>query len=63
MTLHGAGPDTHELGGVANGSPSGDKRRERLDLTLRRLRREGAAQVPGLMRFAPSPGGTPSACG
>ena len=46
VPLHRARTDAYELGGVANGSTSGNERRKRLDLTLCRLRRECAAQVP-----------------
>ena len=46
VTLHGARPDAHELGGVLNGSARGNEGSEDVHLALRPLRREGAAQVP-----------------
>jgi hypothetical protein len=45
MTLDRTRPDAHEDNGVLDGSTSGDEGCEHVLLALRRLRREGAAQV------------------
>ena len=46
MTFHGAGSNTHELGGVRDGSASGDVGSEDVHLARSRWPRERAAQVP-----------------
>jgi hypothetical protein len=46
VTLHGARPNAHELGRVLDRPAGGDVGGEDVHLALRRLRREGAAQVP-----------------
>jgi hypothetical protein len=50
VSLHGARPDAHELGGVLDGAASGDVAGEDVHLALRHLGRAGAAQVPVLHR-------------
>jgi len=46
VALRSARPDAHELGGVLDGSTSGDERREDVDLAGGRGPRKRAAQVP-----------------
>ena len=45
MTFHGAGPDTHDLGGVLDGSTGGDEGCQYVHLALDRGPGKGAAQV------------------
>jgi len=46
VTLGRARPDAHELGGVRDGSASGNEGSKDVHLAVRRQRRERAAQVP-----------------
>jgi hypothetical protein len=45
VTFHGAGPDTHDLGGVLDGSTRGDEGCQYVHLALGRGPGKGAAQV------------------
>jgi len=46
VTFHRARPNTDELGGILNGSTSGDERCEHVHLALSRGPGKGATQVP-----------------
>jgi hypothetical protein len=46
VTLHGARPDAHELGGLVDGTTGGDEGREHVHRAPGRLLREVAAPIP-----------------